>query len=195
MRPIAHSHIGSRSFAVRCSCAMLAAWTCLLLDNVPSRALAADAPTVVPSTSNSALEDILAKRKDIAGQVDALGAQSGETAKITDAVEVSTTEDELEFLQTLDGVYAQQQVRLEQQQELQAELKKSEADLESFRKFGPTEAKPYSFLLLEDLRDELAAAESPQDNCCKRLKAISTRRKKTVAGHRNNWPRTKMQST
>jgi small-conductance mechanosensitive channel len=160
MRLIPLSHTKSRLFVAACTCAFVA---CFLFDGSLAPILAADAPPAKSSASTSSLEDVLAKRKDIAGQVDALGAQSGEHAASADGVEVSTTEDELEFLQTLDGVYAQQQVRLEQQQELQAELKKSEADLEAFRKFGPTEAKPYSFLLLEDLRDELAAAEDHDD--------------------------------
>ena len=64
-----------------------------------------------------------------------------------------------EFLETLDGVYGEQQARLEQRQDLQAEKQRAEADLESLESSGRTEAKPYSFLLLEDLRDELAAEE------------------------------------
>src|SRR5262249_42761465 len=48
---------------------------------------------------------------------------------------------------------------IEQLQELTAEKATAAEALESLHKFGPSEPKPYSFLLLEDLRDQLAAEE------------------------------------
>ncbi len=110
-------------------------------------------------TTQSILDETLAKRKDLAAQISALGKADPKATSGTDALDVSTSEDELEFLEALDGVYGEQQARLEQRQELEAEKQRAEADLESLRKYGPTEAKPYSFLVLEDLRDELAAEQ------------------------------------
>ena len=114
-----------------------------------------------PATAKSALDDVVARRKDLAAQIDALGKPAG--GHSTDPAAVSSMDDELEFLETLDEVYAQQQSRLEQRAELQTEKQKAEESLEAFRKFGPTEAKPYSFLLLEQLRDELADEEARDD--------------------------------
>jgi potassium efflux system protein len=115
------------------------------------------------STGKSAIEDVLGKRKTLADQIAALNKQRDGNSTDSDPTDVSTAEDELEFLETLDGIYAQQQARLEQRQELQAEKKKADEDLESLHKFGPTDAKPYSFLLLESLRDALAAEEDHAD--------------------------------
>ena len=88
-----------------------------------------------------------------------LSKQDPKAATGNDSVDVSDSEDELEFLEALDGIYGEQQARLEQQQELEEEKKRAQADLDALRKFGPSDTKPYSFLLLEDLRDELAAEE------------------------------------
>jgi len=111
------------------------------------------------ATVKSPLDEVLAKRKELAAQLATLTRQSSEHAAAAEAGNVSAAEDEIEFLETLDGVYAQQQVRLEERQELQDEIAQAAATLEALHKFGPTEAKPYSFLLLEDLRDDLAAEE------------------------------------
>jgi potassium efflux system protein len=125
---------------------------------LPSVNPAVAAPTGA-GTVRSALDDVLAKRKELAAQLATLSRQSSEHAAAAEAGNVSEAEDEIEYLETLDGVYAQQQVRLEERQELQDEIAQAAATLEAFHKFGPTEVKPYSFLLLEDLRDDLSAEE------------------------------------
>ena len=124
----------------------------------------------IDSTANSTIEDVVAKRKTLAAEIAALNKQGGGSTD-ADPADVSATEDELEFLETVDGVYAQQQARLEQRQELQAAKKKADEGLESLHKFGPTEAKPYSFLLLESLRDELAAEVDHEEAFIADLKA------------------------
>ncbi len=108
------------------------------------------------STSLPKLDEIVTRRAGLAAQIEALGKHD---AGAEGDADVSAAEDESEFLESLDGVYAQQQARLEQLQELQVDQKKATEELESLHKYGPTEAKPYSFLLLEDLRDELTAEE------------------------------------
>jgi potassium efflux system protein len=139
---------------------------------VTTRAIADDAsPKVSDTSAKSVIEEVAAKRKSLAAQISALAEQNGGHSADSDPADVSATEDELEFLETLDAVYAQQQARLEQRQELQAEKKKAEEDLESLRKFGPAEAKPYSFLLLENLRDDQTAEEDHQDAFSADLKA------------------------
>jgi potassium-dependent mechanosensitive channel len=125
-----------------------------------SRAIAADSPAPASQApGKSVLDEVIAKRKELAAQIGALGKPNGGQATDADAADVSAVEDELEFLETLDGVCAQQQARLEQRQELEADKTKAVEDLESLRKFGPTDPKPYSFLLLENIRDERAAED------------------------------------
>ncbi len=120
-------------------------------------------PKVADTSAKSGVEEVLSKRKSLAEQISALTKPNGEQSADSDSADVSATDDEREFLETLDAVYAQQQGRLEQREELQTEKATAEKELASLRKFGPTEAKPYSFLLLENLRDELAAEEDHQD--------------------------------
>jgi small-conductance mechanosensitive channel len=117
------------------------------------------------------IEEVLAKRKSLAEKIAALAPKQDAGSTDTDATDVSTAEDELEFLETLDGIYAQQQARLEQRLELQTDKKKADDSLASLRKFGPSEAKPYSFLLLENLRDALAAEEDHLEASVADLKA------------------------
>jgi len=144
-----------------------------LMFAVPLSRVGAQEATAKPldSTAKSAIDEVSAKRKALAAEIATLQKQSGGNAADSDPTDVSTTEDELEFLETLDGVYSQQQARLEQRQELQQEKKKADEELESLHKFGPTEPKPYSFLLLEGLRDELAAEEDHEDAFIADLKA------------------------
>jgi potassium efflux system protein len=122
-------------------------------------------PAGAAKTENAApaprptLEETLAKRKELAEQIRALSKQDPQSAGGNDSLDVSDSEDELEFLEALDGIYGEQQARIEQRQELETEKQRAQADLDALRKFGPSDSKPYSFLLLEELRDELAAEE------------------------------------
>ena len=136
----------------------------------PGGVPAASAP---PSSTQLSLQDIAAKRKELAAQLEALRTKSGDPSVPAEDGNVSAADDEREFLESLDGVYAEQQVRLEQQQELEAEKATATEALESLRKFGPSEPKPYSFLLLEDLRDELAAEEDHGEALTAELKPAS----------------------
>jgi len=125
----------------------------------------------VDLAAKSAIEDVVAKRKALAAEIAVLAKQNGGNSTDSDPTDVSAAEEEHEFLETLDGVYAQQQARLEQRQELQAETKSAEQDLESLHKFGPNDPKPYSFLLLESVRDDLAAEEDHEAAFVADLKA------------------------
>src|SRR5262245_6575978 len=113
---------------------------------------AADAAPAGDATKTQ-LDQLLAKRQELAAQVESITKAEARETSEADATDVSAAEEALELLQTIDGVYAQQQARLEQRQELTAAKKEADDALATLRKFGPTEAKPYSFLLLETLRD------------------------------------------
>ena len=116
-----------------------------LLFAVASRAVADDVLKGSDAAAKSAVEYVAAKRKSLAAEISALAGKNGDHSADADPADVSAAEDELEFLETLDAVYAQQQARVEQRQELQAEKKKAEGDLESLGQFGPSEATPYLF--------------------------------------------------
>jgi small-conductance mechanosensitive channel len=142
----------------------------LLATAAPSKALDASSKPL-DTAGQATIEEVLAKRKVVAGQIAALTSQRDASATDADPTDVSAAEDELEFLETLDGVYAQQQARFEQRLELQSDKKKADESLAALRKFGPSEAKPYSFLLLESLRDALAAEEDREEAFVADLKA------------------------
>jgi potassium efflux system protein len=113
-------------------------------------------------STKSLAEGVAAQRSKLATQIADLEKQGANESTDARPEDVSTSEDELEYLQTLDSVFAQQQSRIEQLEGLRGDKKKVDELLESLHKFGPSEAKPYSFLLLENLRDELAAEEDQE---------------------------------
>jgi len=62
---------------------------------------------------------------------------------------------EMELLGRLDRLYGQILTALDHEAELKASKEKLTVDLDNLRAHGPTEAKPYPFRLLENLRDQL----------------------------------------
>ena len=118
----------------------------LLATAAPSKAIDASSKPL-DAAGQATIEEVLAKRKTVADQIAALAPKQDANAADADPTDVSAAEDELEFLETLDGIYAQQQARFEQRLELQTDKKKADESLAALRKFGPSEAKPYSFLL------------------------------------------------
>jgi small-conductance mechanosensitive channel len=71
---------------------------------------------------------------------------------------------EIEMLKYLDLVYAQQQSAAELAEELAEEDRALQDDLERLRDAGPQEPRPYSFLLLDELRDELSAEQARKES-------------------------------
>jgi hypothetical protein len=64
---------------------------------------------------------------------------------------------EVDLRKRTQGTLAQQEAAQSQSQELTTRLDQVNSALESLRKVGPEEQKPYSFLLLDHLRDDLTA--------------------------------------
>jgi small-conductance mechanosensitive channel len=120
----------------------------------------------VNAGETSPADELAAKRKTLAEEIEKL-TKADKAEGAGDETDVSATEEELELLQTLDAIFVQQQTRLEQKKEAELEKKKGAESLQTVKKFGPTEAKPYSFLLLENLRDERSAEKD-------RFKAIES---------------------
>jgi small-conductance mechanosensitive channel len=112
------------------------------------------------SATPSAGDELTDKRAKVAERISKLtpaadtGASADATAKI--ATEAA---DELDLLRSLDLVYLQHQAALTERANLDQEKKHLQDEVDALHNFGPAEAKPYSFLLWEDLRDQLSGEE------------------------------------
>ena len=170
MQPRTTSILLPRNIVAACVASILFGFVACAVA-APTNELSTTAKPQDAAAQAVSIDDILAKRKALAEQFAVLRPQQDASSTDADPTNVSAAEDELEFLDTLDGIYAQQQARLEQKLELQAAKKKADESLDSLHKFGPSEAKPYSFLLLESLRDSLAAEEDHEEAFAADIKA------------------------
>lgn len=121
---------------------------------------AGESPTVTPSPSVRApvtVETLRKQRASLAQQIERLSASAKD--KVGDAA----AEEQLTLARALDALYAQHLGRLEQRRQLEAQVADAERTLKQLDKFEPDEPKPYSFLLLENLRDQLAAEEDREE--------------------------------
>jgi potassium-dependent mechanosensitive channel len=88
-----------------------------------------------------------------------LTAQSA-ILKTADKSEVA---DQLEALfLSIDAIYGQLQAHLDEMRQIDEDKKKVEHAIDALDKFGPDDPKPYSFLLLDQLRDQRALAEDEE---------------------------------
>ncbi|QDU98699.1 mechanosensitive ion channel domain-containing protein [Lignipirellula cremea] len=89
---------------------------------------------------------------------------AAETAKETSDEEVVAAPEplqrEVELLKQLEVVVAQQGVAKKEHQDLKMRLEDLTAQVEAVRVQGPPEQPPYSFLMLDHSRDELAARQA-----------------------------------
>src|SRR4051794_13691754 len=91
----------------------------------PCAAFSADAAaTSVGASGKSLAETIQSKRGALTAQIEILSKVEAKETSDADQTDVSAAEEDLEMLQSLDAVYAQQQARLEQRAELEADKKK-----------------------------------------------------------------------
>lgn len=114
----------------------------------------------------AAVQDTLAQQRGDLSQRITEAQRKIDAARANLAAGESVSEElsqELELLKQLDSVLAQQQAAEARREELQAGIADLETRLADLRQRGPTEPRPYSFLLLERLRDELAAENSRAD--------------------------------
>ena len=79
-----------------------------------------------------------------------------------DDTQAAGDSESLALLRSIDSVYVQHQSRLGQRQQLEVQTKEAEKQLQSLDKFDPDEPKPYSFLFLEGLKDQLAVEDDRQ---------------------------------
>ena len=119
--------------------------------DVESRAedVQADATVIVPT-----------KREEIAGKLRVAQRtldSAKETSEQSNAKPPERLQHEVELLKQLEVAAAQQESAVAIEKDQQTRLSDLQGQLESVRDVGPPEEKPYSFLLLDSLRDELAS--------------------------------------
>ncbi|HEY4308104.1 MAG TPA: mechanosensitive ion channel domain-containing protein [Pirellulales bacterium] len=110
--------------------------------------------TADPKSGAIALEQ---QRAAVATEISKLdGNQSGSGGN----AETSGASDErLNQLRAIDALYAQHKVRLQEKEQLETEKKRIDHEIDSLDKFEPDEPKPYSFLLWDGLKDQLAVEQ------------------------------------
>jgi small-conductance mechanosensitive channel len=131
--------------------ALAAPWALAEIARLSSVAAAADPAAPSPA------DDLTAKRAKVADEIAQLtktkqaAVAGGEAAGAVDPAD-----EQIELLGALDLVYVQLQAVSEHHDELGHVHDRLQAQLDNLHKFGPPEAKPYTFLLLESIRDSLA---------------------------------------
>ncbi len=107
-------------------------------------------------------EDLQAKRQDVAQRIivaqRVLDSVQGEAA--TEPKPAEPLSHEVELLKQLDMLYAQLLSAQAQQKEIESNKAEAKEKLASLRSNGPVEKRPYSFLTLDSLRDNLFTQQS-----------------------------------
>ncbi len=142
---------GAARYAAMAALASCACWFVL-----PTCTTRADSPAATPSAG----DELADKRAKVAERIAKLTPPADAPAATNPAAQVdSEAADELDLLRSLDLVYLQQQAAIAERSNLEQEKKRLQDEVDSLHNFGPAEAKPYSFLLWEDLRDQVSGAE------------------------------------
>lgn len=149
-----------RSTAHLCWSLLLVAGVWISIDAKVMAAPSA-ASTTPASTAQITPVELAAKRAKLAEQIAKLEAAVEAAEKSSAESDAgSQAEDELDLLKTLDLLYMQHLAAFEQKEDIESQLRGTQDELTALHNFGPPESKPYSFMLLEDVRDQLAAEES-----------------------------------
>ncbi len=150
----------------------------LLLTEHPCPSIAADPGVPAPSGAASAdpRADLAARRQQVAQRIAA--AQSR-----LDALQEKPSADkelaeriarQIELLKQLDALESQLESSIEARWELESAKADYEQKLADLRRDGPAEERPYSFLLLDSLRDALSTEESHAGETETAIAAAST---------------------
>lgn len=111
------------------------------------------------SSSAPAADELAAKRTTLADRISKLKPAAAAPAKDAASTAAEDVQNELDLLESLDLAYIQQQAALDQRSDLADEKKRIVEEAQSLHNLGPAEPKPYAFLLLDDVRDQLGAEE------------------------------------
>ncbi|HEX3726892.1 MAG TPA: hypothetical protein VHV08_11645, partial [Pirellulales bacterium] len=136
-------------------------------------------PAAAPSDPTSAnakpAEDLKAERDEL-GQRVLLAQRTLDAMRQSHADQSPTGEQiarEVDLLKQLDTLYAQRQSAIESQQELRANQTDLNEQLAKLRERGPSEERPYSFLLLDGLRDKLVTEKDSAESIADAVRAAA----------------------
>ncbi len=115
---------------------------------------------VAPVAYEVGLEKLEATRASIGERLTAAQASIVATQETASGQPSEELQRVVELLKRLDSVLKETAQSNEQLKDLRSEKVAQEASLKALRTSGPTEPKPYSFLLLDRLRDELRREEN-----------------------------------
>ncbi|MCH5374098.1 MAG: mechanosensitive ion channel, partial [Planctomycetes bacterium] len=112
------------------------------------------------SADAAAAETLAEQRISVAKQREQLQARLETADKNTPSDTLAESLSwQVEMLEYLEFVYAQHEGALEEQKELVEERNQLQAELDLLHSAGPEETKPYSFLLFDELQDQLTAEQ------------------------------------
>jgi len=143
-----------------------------------------------------------AQRSNLASAVqtpDTLRVARGQIARLIEALEKANTEGgekqhqrdaAIAQLRSIDVLYARYQTVLDERRQLKDEEARTEHEAEALESFGPSEAKPYSFLLQENLKSELTSQEDREAALTSTLKTA----KKSLETGRRDLDQTKLKT-
>jgi potassium-dependent mechanosensitive channel len=121
---------------------------------VAASAPADSAPDPAKTTTG---QDFADKRAKLAERIAKLTAETAAAAPEKPAADGATpVDEELELLHALDLLYVQHEAVTDKRADVELEKKHLQDEADSLHRFGPAESKPYSFLLWEELREQLS---------------------------------------
>jgi potassium efflux system protein len=162
-------------------CGMLGAATAARADVALSQRSILDSAVQTSETLRSA-------RSQIAQKIEALRQANAEG---TD--EQHQRDAAIGQLQSIDVLYARFQTVLDERRQLKDEESRTSHEAKALEDFGPSEAKPYSFLLAENLQAELASQKERESALTSTLKAA--RKSLEIARHNLDETRHKTWTT
>ena len=128
-----------------------------------------------------ALEAVLPGAAELAALDQKRAMIAAETARLsaekTDHEPDRSNDALMAQLRAIDALYVQHKVRLQERQHLEVEKQEIDREIETLDKFEPDEPKPYSFLLLDGLKDQLSVEQQRE----KALTADSKNAEKLLA--------------
>ena len=152
------SRIHSRRAQARHALAMLAALAVFSLPPVGRASRAwADSPAATSTSATITAEDLAKRRAQTAQRITALNDEKGKLPANSPPDVAAHIEEQIELLENLDLAYVQHLAALDERSEGEQDLVRLADQRDALRTRGPLEPKPYSYLLWDEIRDQLEA--------------------------------------
>ncbi len=113
-------------------------------------------PSIITSGRAATAADIQELRQHLKAEIDRITVEG----KSSSGQEVKAIDEHLHLARSLDALYVHHQLWLDEKAKADQRLADEKKGLEADEKFNPDEPRPYSFLLLERLKDELLDEKS-----------------------------------